>query len=256
MLRKALSKSTQSRHKGFHFRGHEVKRIETFSDAVFAFAVTLLIVSLEVPKSFEELMVTMRGFFAFAISFLFLLMIWYQQHVYFRRYGLEDITVVWLNGILMFVVLFYVYPLKFLFTLMFSDQIYAHEKNPFSISAEQFPTLMSIYGIGYIVIYALFLLMYLHVLNKKEQLNLSEVEVFDTKTRIYANGILVCIGMLAVIMAHVLPAKNAGASGFTYILIGPVFSIVHARLGKKRKKLFPHAGEETIGDAAHQHSST
>lgn len=77
MFRKALTKTTQSRNKGFHFRGHEVKRIETFSDAVFAFAVTLLIVSLEVPKSFEELVVTMRGFFAFAVSFLFLMMIWY-----------------------------------------------------------------------------------------------------------------------------------------------------------------------------------
>ena len=255
MLRKQLGTPTSAKHKGFHFRGHEVKRIETFSDAVFAFAVTLLIVSLEVPKSFEELQVTMRGFFAFAISFLFLLMIWYQQHVYFRRYGLEDITVVWLNGILMFVVLFYVYPLKFLFTLMFSDQIYQHEKNPFSISAEQFPMLMSIYGIGYIVIYALFLLMYRHVLNKKEELNLSGVEVFDTKTRIYANSILVTIGVLAVVVAQILPAKNAGLSGFVYVLIGPVFSIVHSYRGKRRRKLFPHAGEENIGEA-HQHSST
>lgn len=135
---------------------------------------------------------------------------------------------------------------------MFSDQIYAHEHNPFSISAEQFPALMSIYGIGYIVIYALFLFMYLHVLNKKEQLNLSAVEIFDTKTRVYANSILVCIGILAVIMAHILPAKNAGLSGFTYILIGPVFSIVHARLGKKRRRLFPNAGEETIGEVDQQ----
>jgi len=251
MFRKAISKQTQSHLKGFRFRGHEVKRIETFSDAVFAFAVTLLIVSLEVPKSFEELLVTMRGFFAFAISFLLLMMIWYQQHVYFRRYGLEDIKVVWLNGILMFVVLFYVYPLKFLFTLMFSDQIYVHEKNPFSISQDQFPMLMSIYGVGYIIIYSLFLLMYRHALTKKEELNLSGVEVFDTKTKVYANSILVCIGVLSVITAQILPAKNAGLSGFVYVLIGPVFSVVHSYRGKRRRMLFPFAGEE-----GHQHSST
>src|SRR4051812_7991550 len=120
MFRKALAKSTSPGKAGFHYRGHEVKRIETFSDAVFAFAVTLLIVSLEVPKTFEELMITMRGFFAFAISFTLLVLIWYEQHTFFRRYGLEDVRTVVLNSVLMFVVLFYVYPLKFLFTLLFS----------------------------------------------------------------------------------------------------------------------------------------
>lgn len=239
MFRKALAKNHPSSLKGFHLRGHEVKRIETFSDAVFAFGVTLLIVSLEVPKSFEELMVTMRGFFAFAISFTLLMLIWYEQHVFFRRYGLEDIKIVVLNAILMFVVLFYVYPLKFLFTLIFSDHIYAHEKNPFSITQEQFPTLMSIYGIGYIIIYSLFLLMYMYALSKKEQLALSPVEIFDTRTRVYANAILICIGFLSVITAQVLPPIKAGLSGLVYVLIGPVFSVIHSYRGKRRRRLFP-----------------
>ena len=33
--------------------GREVSRIEGFSDAVFGFALTLLVVSLEVPDNFE-----------------------------------------------------------------------------------------------------------------------------------------------------------------------------------------------------------
>jgi hypothetical protein len=40
----------------FRWRGYEVSRIEGLSDGVFAIAVTLLIVWLEVPKTFAELM--------------------------------------------------------------------------------------------------------------------------------------------------------------------------------------------------------
>jgi hypothetical protein len=51
----------------FRWRGGEITRLESFTDAVFAFAVTLPAVSLEVPRTFEELLVAMNGFFRFAI---------------------------------------------------------------------------------------------------------------------------------------------------------------------------------------------
>jgi uncharacterized membrane protein len=54
---------------------------------VFAFAVTLLIVSLEVPRTFKELSETMQGFVPFAICFAMLIQIWSAQFLWFRRYG-------------------------------------------------------------------------------------------------------------------------------------------------------------------------
>src|SRR5437763_6865454 len=120
MLRDKLI-ANQSPVDGFRWRSHDITRIEGFSDAVFGFAVTLLIVSLEVPRTSTELLETMRGFGAFVITFMMLTRLWYAQFTFFRRYALEDRVTVTLNLVLLFTVLFFVYPLKFLFTAILSD---------------------------------------------------------------------------------------------------------------------------------------
>jgi len=77
-------------------------RLEGFSDAVFAFALTLLVVSLEVPSSYDQLVHTLRSFVAFAPSFAALIWIWYLHREFFRRYGLGDGPMVVLNALLLF----------------------------------------------------------------------------------------------------------------------------------------------------------
>jgi len=234
MLRKSVI--SQPTHRSFRLRGHEVKRIEAFSDAVFAFAVTLLIVSLEVPRTFNELMVTVRGFAAFGLSFALLANIWYDQNIFFRKYNLDDITTVTLNCILIFVVLFYVYPLKFLFTLMFNEPANL-PPGTHVIVQKDVPLLMSIYSGGYICIQLLFLLMHVHAYRKREQLELNISEIFDTRTRILSNMILIAIGLLSIIAAQLLPVGNAGLSGMIYFLIAPVLLMFHGRRARRRKAL-------------------
>src|SRR5262245_25085254 len=101
-------------------RRFEITRLEAFSDAVFAFALTLLVVSLEVPRSYHELMHLVRGFVPFAACFALLVWIWYEHSAFFTTYHVHDRTAAALNAALLFVVLFYVYPLKYVFTQMFA----------------------------------------------------------------------------------------------------------------------------------------
>lgn len=238
MIREKIFPAKEGQHShGFRLRGHEVQRIETFSDAVFAFAVTLLIVSLEVPKSFDDLLISMRGFFAFAICFTLLMLIWYEQNVFFRRYALDDTWTVLLNSMLIFIVLFYVYPLKFLFSLVFGDMIFGAGKNPFSIREAQVPYLFVIYGLGYFFIYLIFFLLYRHALRRRGHLQLSPLEVFDTKTKLYAQLAMVVIGICAVILALALPPKLAGLWGMWYFVIPPAIWLVHGRRAVIRKRI-------------------
>lgn len=215
--------------KQIKWRGHEVTRIEAFSDAVFAFAVTLLIISLEVPKSFTELLEAMRGFFSFAISFLFLFVVWYNQCLFFRRFGMQDPMTIALNGVLLFAVLFFVYPLKFLYSL-FTMQ--------YTIELKDAPLLMITYSSGFCAIYLLFALMYKHAYNKRFELELTEEEQYHVRTQKYSHFALAGTGALSILIACVVPPEKSGYAGWAYCLLGPVMTFLHSRRGKTHKKRF------------------
>jgi hypothetical protein len=123
MIRKLLSQPRNATPTDFRWRSSDTSRLEELSDAVIGFALTLFVVSLEVPQTFDELLQTMRGFPAFGLCFALLIVIWYEHYTFFRRYGLQDpFTIVW-NTVLLFLIVFYVYPLKFLFTLFSNEAL-------------------------------------------------------------------------------------------------------------------------------------
>ena len=202
----------------------EVSRIEGFSDAVFAFAVTLLVVSLEVPHTFNELSLAMREFFAFAICFALLFQLWWRHFNFFRRYGLEDAPTIVLTAVLLFVVLFYVYPLKFVFKLVTDQMLGFHREaggEPI-ITVSQTPVLMQIYSGGVIAVYTVFALLYGNAYRKRAELELNERQLLDTRINIIDNAGIALIGVLSIAIATFGgPWAAAAVAGPIYFLIGP-----------------------------------
>jgi len=228
MFRKHLISSQTSGEPGFHWRGAEVTRLEGFTDAVFAFAVTLLVVSLEVPKTFPELLVAMHGFLAFGVCFALLANVWYQHYCFFRRYALENPWVVFLNCVLLFFVLFYVYPLKFLFTAMFD--------NP-EISASEARGLFTIWSLGYAAVFAVFSLLYLHAWRIRAQLELTPLEAVRTQVSLLDQLAMVVVALLSTVLARTVPDRYIGLAGYIYFLVPLYFTIAHSIAGRRERQL-------------------
>jgi uncharacterized membrane protein len=228
MFRKHLSSNKTFGEPGFQWRAAEVTRLEGFTDAVFAFAVTLLVVSLEVPKTLPELMVAMHGFPAFGICFALLAYVWYQHYRFFRRYALENPWVVFLNCALLFFVLFYVYPLKFLFTAMFERP---------EIEAPEVRTLFTIWSLGYAAIFAVFALLYLHAWRIRAQLELTPLEAIRTRVSLLDQLAMVLIALLSTALARAMPDGYVGLAGSIYCIVPVYFTIAHLIAGRRERQL-------------------
>ena len=213
----------------------DISRLEAFSDAVFAFALTLLVVSLEVPRSYDELIHTMRNFIGFAASFAALIWIWFQHYSYFRRYGLSDPPTIVLNAILLFVVLLYVYPLKFLTTFVFDQLLDPASAAP--LSPRQSSDLVLIYSGGYVAVFLVFLLMHLYAYRQRHALHLNRLELFDTRYAIESNVINVGVGAASMALAAV--GAPSAVAGLVYLALGPIRAIHGARSGRRRRGLEP-----------------
>ena len=217
------------------WRGHEVSRLEGFSDTVFAFALTLLVVSLEVPRSPEKLIQLMMGFPAFACCFALLVWIWWQHNIFFRRFGLQDGYTAALNAGLLFVVLLYVYPLKFMFESMFSQWIPGAER--VRMELYQLANVAAIYAAGFIAVFVLFALMYVHAYQSRDKLGLSDLEVFDARAAIGHHVVSIIVGMVSLIIALAAPLQWVPLAPVAFFLMAPGHTFYGWRSGRERRQL-------------------
>ncbi|HVQ41875.1 MAG TPA: TMEM175 family protein [Vicinamibacterales bacterium] len=219
-------------------RYREVSRLEGFSDAVFGFALTLLVVSLETPDDFAALKKMVYGFLPFALMFAMVCWIWYEHNVFFRRYGLQDPWTVFLNAVLLFVVLFYVYPLRFLTTAIVGqlggmpDGTYAS----FQSMDMDGSLLMILYSTGVLLIFSSFLLLYRHAWQQRKALDLSALEEVQLKFRARAHGLSAGLAVCSLMLVFLLPRYPAFA-GMIYGLMGPLHAWNGYRGGAAQAKV-------------------
>jgi uncharacterized membrane protein len=225
---------------GFRLRGAGFSRIDAFSDVVFGFALTLLVVSLEVPHTYAELSHSLRGFIPFAVCFLLLILIWYSHFKFFRRYGLHDNGTIVINAALLFVVLYYVYPLKFLFTVLTNGWI-GHDVSAFGTGG-QMRQLLLLYGVGFAAVYMLFTGLYWNAWRQRHRLQLNPVEGFLTKSSMVENIAFVTVGVISILIAFFVQPQYSGLAGLFYSslwIVGMVHGSWESRTLRKVKALHP-----------------
>ena len=206
-----------------------MSRLEGLSDAAFAFSMSFLLVDTFTNiESAQLLYACLRELPVLAACFAMLLWIWYLHYQFFRRYGLEDSYTVFLNTVLMFTILVYVYLLKFIFTYVLRHLIYGEPLPPEDRGSFDGNQILWIYGAGFILIFVLLALMVHDAYRKREQLQLDEVEVVITRSNRGLFLWIAAVGLVSIgitLTAPLFPDHEGlvpGIAGMSYALIGPV----------------------------------
>ena len=213
-------------------RKHKITRLEEFSDAVFGFALTLLVITANVPRSYPELIMLLQGIPSFACCFALLVWIWSEHDRFFERYAVQDGRTTLINSALLFVVLLYIYPLKFMFDSFMMQFGLVASPDLKQMTLEQLARASAIYGFGFFVLMSLFALLYLNAWRQRDALELDRIEAFDTRSHAGHHLVSAGIGLFAMGFALLGPRPLVFLSPASFALMGPA----HALFGRARQR--------------------
>jgi hypothetical protein len=251
MLRGRVQPDKLTGEKHFRWRGGDVSRLEGLCDAVFALALTLLVVRLDVPRSYAEVEYSLVRAPVYLACFSFLIWIWYCHYQFHRRYGLEGALAVALDAALVFVVLLFALPLRFfgdlLFSLAYHGDVFQRSpdgsllvgpagENILMIDLQVRNGLMAAYSSGFIVIFGLFTVLTYRAWSLRSELELDPVEELVTKNTMRAHGFSAGLGVVVLCVA-LFGGRFADLAGYLFLLMGPVHAALGVLQGKGVKRL-------------------
>ncbi len=188
---------------------HNISRIEAFSDAVFAFAATLLVVSLGADSQDSVLNLDIKAFLSFGVCFFVLVGLWFVHYNFFRRNQYVDSLMIGINSVLLFVILYYVFPLKSLINSWVGFN---------RLSMDDFSNLFQLYSLGFFLIFLCFSSMYYRAYLKTKNTN------YNSDLLFYARhfAIYFFVALVSIFIARLQLGLKIALPGMVYALLGPL----------------------------------
>ncbi|MRX26762.1 TMEM175 family protein [Kangiella sp. HZ709] len=226
---------------GFRIRGENMSRVEVFTDAAFAFAITLLVFSNDgLPNTFAEFTLLLKDIPAFAISFSQLVFFWYAHRVWSQRYGLEDIKTILISCLLVFSVMTFVVPLKISFAGFLHWASNGYFPSPMPFTPEDIKIFFTVFHIAFLSMCLIMLWLYQHALSKRISLMLNEFELFETQTHKTSWVIMSFTSALTLLLTLVLPNEISPFSGMLYGTLGVSMGLYNNKREKLKIALNPN----------------
>jgi Endosomal/lysosomal potassium channel TMEM175 len=222
------------RLRGFRLRGIEMTRLETFIDASFAFAISMLVIApQQIPDNIDALLGAFRNVPAFVASIIVLGIFWRGHWLWSRRYGLEDGISIFISWAMLVTILIYIYPLKGIFGAMWfllSDGQVGHKLGIHIDWQER--ALFALFAVGFIAIALEILLLNLRAWQLRDPLRLNARERLITRYEVTGWSVPVGVGLLSLLLALTLPVDQIVWSGWIYFsmaLLVPLHSAYRRR---------------------------
>jgi uncharacterized membrane protein len=228
-----------SRKHGFRLRGLDMTRLETFLDAAFAFATTMLVISIDhIPGNYTELITVLKGIPAFGASFAIMMFFWVSHRKWSRYYGLEDGPSIFISLLLIFVLLVYIYPLKLMFSALFAWMSNGWFPSQFELEHPyELTGLFFIYGFGVAAMGALMALLYRRAKAAQQMLKLNQLELVLTDAEIVTWSIMSLTGLVSALFAITMPLKMSAFAGFIYMTLPVTIPYISIHYDRKAKSL-------------------
>ena len=206
----------------FRLRGMQMTRLETFIDAAFAFAISMLVIAAQqIPDNIQALLAAFKNVPTFVCSIAVLGIFWRGHWLWSRRYGLEDGISILISWLMIVTILIFIYPLKAIFGAMwfFLSHGQVGQRLGLHTTEAQTRTLFAIYALGLIAIATEILLLNLRAWQLREPLRLNAREKLMTRAELTGWSIPVSVGIVSLILALTLPAEQIQWSGWVYFLM-------------------------------------